>query len=61
MAKGPREDFTHRSPHAIRVEAHVHLATGNYNERTARLSTDFGLLTTSTAVAEDASAFFSAR
>jgi polyphosphate kinase len=39
---------------------YVHLGTGNYNERTARLYTDFGLLTTSQAIAEDATAFFSA-
>jgi polyphosphate kinase len=38
----------------------VHLGTGNYNERTARVYTDFGLLTTSEAIAEDATAFFSA-
>ncbi|MFN7980712.1 MAG: polyphosphate kinase 1 [Vicinamibacterales bacterium] len=47
-----------RTPYGLK--RYVHLATGNYNERTARLYTDFGLLTTSTAVAEDASAFFSA-
>ncbi|MFN7914169.1 MAG: polyphosphate kinase 1 [Vicinamibacterales bacterium] len=42
------------------LRRYVHLATGNYNERTARIYTDFGLLTTSRAIAEDASAFFSA-
>jgi polyphosphate kinase len=42
------------------LKRYVHLATGNYNERTARIYTDFGLLTTSQAIAEDASAFFSA-
>ncbi len=42
------------------LKRYVHLATGNYNERTARIYTDFGLLTTSPAIAEDASAFFSA-
>lgn len=47
-----------RSPHGLR--RYVHLGTGNYNERTARIYTDFGLLTTSQAIAEDASAFFSA-
>ncbi|HUR35622.1 MAG TPA: polyphosphate kinase 1 [Vicinamibacterales bacterium] len=47
-----------RTPFGLR--RYVHLATGNYNERTARLYTDFGLLTTSAAIAEDASAFFSA-
>jgi polyphosphate kinase len=38
----------------------VHLGTGNYNERTARVYTDFGLMTASPAVADDATAFFSA-
>jgi polyphosphate kinase len=47
-----------RTAHGLR--RYVHLGTGNYNERTARMYTDFGLLTTSPAVAEDASAFFSA-
>jgi polyphosphate kinase len=47
-----------RSPHGLR--RYVHMGTGNYNERTARLYTDFSLLTTSQAIVEDASAFFSA-
>ncbi len=47
-----------RTPYGLR--RYTHLATGNYNERTARVYTDFGLLTTSQAIAEDASAFFSA-
>jgi polyphosphate kinase len=47
-----------RSPEGLK--RYVHLGTGNYNERTARLYTDFGLLTTSQVIAEDASAFFSA-
>jgi polyphosphate kinase len=47
-----------RTPFGLR--RYVHLGTGNYNERTARVYTDFGLMTTSAAVAEDASAFFSA-
>jgi polyphosphate kinase len=42
------------------LRRYVHLGTGNYNERTARVYTDFGLLTTSPAIAEDATAFFSA-
>src|SRR5262249_24163831 len=41
------------------LRRYVHLGTGNYNERTARLYTDFGLMTTSQAIAEDATAFFS--
>ena len=47
-----------RSPQGLR--RYVHLGTGNYNERTARLYTDFGLLTTNQAIAEDASMFFNA-
>jgi polyphosphate kinase len=42
------------------LKRYVHLSTGNYNERTARIYTDFGLLTTSPAIAEDATAFFNA-
>jgi polyphosphate kinase len=42
------------------LKRYVHLGTGNYNERTARLYTDFGLITSSQAIAEDATAFFSA-
>lgn len=44
---------------AAGLRRYVHLGTGNYNERTARTYTDFGLLTASPAIAEDASAFFS--
>lgn len=46
-----------RTRHGLR--RYVHLGTGNYNERTSRLYTDFGLLTTSQPIAEDATAFFS--
>ncbi|HJZ76686.1 MAG TPA: polyphosphate kinase 1 [Vicinamibacterales bacterium] len=42
------------------LERYVHLGTGNYNERTARIYTDFSLLTTSQPIAEDATAVFSA-
>jgi polyphosphate kinase len=49
----------------VRREAHgiqryVHLGTGNYNDRTARIYTDFGLMTSDPAIGEDASAFFNA-
>jgi len=47
-----------RSPQGLK--RYVHLGTGNYNERTARIYTDFGLITTSQPIAEDATAFFSA-
>jgi polyphosphate kinase len=46
-----------RTSHGLR--RYVHLGTGNYNERTARVYTDFGLLTASPTIAEDATAFFS--
>jgi polyphosphate kinase len=42
------------------LRRYVHLGTGNYNERTARVYTDFALMTSSPSIAEDASAFFSA-
>jgi polyphosphate kinase len=45
-----------RTPRGLR--RYVHLGTGNYNERTARLYTDFSLLTASPAIAEDATAVF---
>jgi polyphosphate kinase len=45
-----------REPAGIR--RYLHLATGNYNERTARFYTDFGLLTASDAFGADASGFF---
>jgi polyphosphate kinase len=47
-----------RTAHGLR--RYVHLATGNYNERTARIYTDLGLMTSAPAIGEDASAFFSA-
>jgi polyphosphate kinase len=47
----------------IRREAHgvrryVHMSTGNYNARTARLYSDIGLMTSERDMARDASAFF---
>jgi polyphosphate kinase len=47
-----------RGPEGIR--RFVHLGTGNYNDRTARQYTDFGLMTSDRAIGEDASAFFNA-
>ena len=47
-----------RTPHGLR--RYVHVGTGNYNERTARVYTDFALMTSSQTIAEDAAAFFSA-
>jgi polyphosphate kinase len=42
------------------IRRYVHLGTGNYNERTARIYTDFGLMTADPDIGEDASAFFNA-
>ena len=41
-----------------RVMRFVHLGSGNYNEDTARLYTDIGLLTTNETLANDVSEFF---
>ena len=40
------------------IRRYVHLATGNYNDSTAKLYTDMGLLTCSEAIGEDATAVF---
>ncbi len=40
------------------IRRYVHLGTGNYNDRTARLYTDFGYLTARPAFGADVSAFF---
>ncbi|HEY3496182.1 MAG TPA: polyphosphate kinase 1 [Polyangiaceae bacterium] len=40
------------------LRRYVHLATGNYNQQTARLYTDLSLFTAREDVAEDATAFF---
>jgi polyphosphate kinase len=45
-----------REPQGIR--RYVHLGTGNYNEKTARTYTDFGLLTANDDFGSDASGFF---
>jgi polyphosphate kinase len=42
------------------IRRYVHLGTGNYNHRTARLYTDLGLMTADREIGEDASAFFNA-
>ncbi len=40
------------------IRRYVHLATGNYNDSTAKLYTDVGLMTCSDAIGEDATAVF---
>ena len=47
-----------RSPEGVR--RYLHLGTGNYNERTAKIYTDFGLMTSSRALCTDASAILNA-
>ncbi|MGA2034015.1 MAG: RNA degradosome polyphosphate kinase, partial [Thermoguttaceae bacterium] len=41
-----------------RIQRYVHLATGNYNDRTARLYSDLGLITSDRDMAGDVAAFF---
>ena len=41
-----------------RIQRYVHLATGNYNDRTAKLYSDFGLMTTDRDIVNDVAAFF---
>ncbi len=45
-----------REPHGIR--RYVHLGTGNYNDRTARLYSDIAVMTANREIAGDVSAFF---
>lgn len=40
------------------IQRYVHVATGNYNGKTARIYTDVGILTANTLIGIDASAFF---
>ena len=40
------------------IRRYVHLATGNYNDATAKLYTDLGILTCNEAIGEDATAVF---
>ncbi len=41
-----------------RIQRYVHLATGNYNDSTARLYSDVGLITRNRELARDVAAFF---
>lgn len=43
---------------ATRIRRYVHLATGNYNDRTARLYSDIGLMTCDDELASDVATFF---
>jgi polyphosphate kinase len=55
--EGPR-DGDRRSASASRLRRYVHLSTGNYNPRTARLYTDVGVLSADAALCDDALAVF---
>ncbi len=41
-----------------RIRRYVHLSTGNYNEKTARLYSDIGLMTSDNSLTTDVAAFF---
>ncbi|MFJ7972558.1 RNA degradosome polyphosphate kinase [Psychrobacillus sp. NPDC096389] len=41
-----------------RIEQFVHLGTGNYNDKTARIYTDMGIITTNKRIGSDATQFF---
>lgn len=44
--------------HKGKIKRYVHLGTGNYNDSTAKLYTDMGILTMNTSFGEDATNFF---
>ncbi len=54
------DDPEEKSPRVPRVHLHryVHLGTGNYHPRTARLYTDFGLMTANEGICADINAIF---
>jgi polyphosphate kinase len=41
-----------------RIKRYVHLGTGNYNDKTAKLYTDMGYMTSRENIGADASIFF---
>ncbi len=41
-----------------RIKRYVHLSTGNYNDSTAKLYSDIGMMTTNSRIASDVAAFF---
>ncbi len=47
-----------RRASALKLKRYVHLSTGNYNPRTARLYTDMGMLTSDAGLTADADAVF---
>jgi polyphosphate kinase len=51
--------ITRRSDDESGVKRLVHIATGNYNEKTAKLYTDVGIITADPRIQEDADRFFS--
>ena len=62
-AQDARQDVADRAPRGDREPArllrrYVHLATGNYHPRTARLYTDFGLMTANEEICADVNEVF---
>ena len=52
-AQDARQDGRGAAPRKGRLRRYAHLGTGNYHPRTARLYTDFGLLTADPKLCED--------
>lgn len=44
--------------HSDRIQSYLHLGTGNYNDKTAKIYTDFSLLTANPSLNQDARDFF---
>jgi polyphosphate kinase len=57
-ARGAGSDRSTRRDSQPRLRRYLHLSTGNYNPKTARLYTDFGLLSADPGLAADADAVF---
>ena len=56
--KDPFQDHTGGALEEDGIRRYVHLGTGNYNDSTAKLYTDYGLLTCNPQIGEDATAVF---
>ena len=56
--KDPLQDYTGCQKRRRGHPRYVHLGTGNYNDSTAKLYTDCGILTCNEAIGEDATAVF---
>ena len=56
--KDPQQDHTGGAREEDGIRRYVHLGTGNYNDSTAKLYTDCGLITCHPLIGEDATAVF---